>query len=115
MMRQLAALGAAVVLAGCQTNPKQTVLNLDTTDRKWSSRECVQARRAVFEYNDGERLRGLAGLANHVTPYVGTAAQTLLNWRKDPERERLNAIVRGACVSPPKRTRSASAKPRGRY
>jgi hypothetical protein len=103
------ALGGALLLAACQTNPKQTVLNLDTTDPRWKSRGCVQARRAVFEYNDGERLRGLAGLANHATPYVGTAASTLLNWRKDPERARLNEKVRAACVSPPRRLRQTAA------
>jgi hypothetical protein len=102
MSRRLAVVAAALTLAACQTNPKQTVLNLDTTDRKWSSRQCVQARKAVFRYNDGERVRAAAGLANFVTPYVGTAASTLLNLGKDPQRERLNAVVRASCVSPPK-------------
>jgi hypothetical protein len=57
----VAALALGTVVAGCQTNPKQTVLNLDTTDRKWSSPRCVAARKAVHRYNDGERLRAAAG------------------------------------------------------
>ena len=107
------ALTAAFVLAGCQTNPKQTVLNLDTTDRKWSSPRCVAARKAVYRYNDGERLRAAAGLANYVTPYVGTAVSTLLNLGKDPERERLNAIVRAECVSPPRPVRRQAGRSPG--
>jgi hypothetical protein len=103
MVRRAACLMAALAMSACQSNPKQTVLNLDTTDRKWSSKACVQARKAVFEYDDGERLRGAAGLANVVTPYVGSAAALLLSWRKDPTRARLNEQVRRACVSPPKR------------
>jgi hypothetical protein len=52
--------------------PKQTVLNLDTTDRKWMSRECVRHRKAVADYNDGERTRGVLGLADFAAPFVGT-------------------------------------------
>jgi hypothetical protein len=109
----VAALALGTVVAGCQTNPKQTVLNLDTTDRKWSSPRCVAARKAVHRYNDGERLRAAAGLANYVTPYVGTAVSTLLNLGKDPERERLNAIVRAECVSPPKPERQRAGRSPG--
>ena len=112
MWRRAAATGLALMVAGCQANPKLTVLNLDTTDRRWTSRKCVEARRAVFLYNDGERLRGLAGLANHLTPYAGTAAVSLMSWRKDPERARLNERVRIACVSPPKRAAAPGAPKR---
>ena len=114
-LKHIGALTAALMLASCQTNPKQTVLNLDTTDRKWASRECVAARKAVYDYNDGERLRGVAGLANYVVPYVGTAVSTALNLTKDPQRERLNAIVRTECVTPKRKAQSASARARGRY
>lgn len=89
-----------LLLAGCQTNPKQTVLDLDTTDRRWTSRACVQARQAVADYNDGQRARGIVGLADFVAPYAGTVASTLLSWRKDPQRAELNEIVRRACVTP---------------
>lgn len=110
-MRRGAAVLVALALAGCQTNPKQTVLNLDTTDRKWSTRECVAARKAVYAYNDGERLRGVAGLANYVVPFVGTAVSTAMNLQKDPERERLNAIVRTECVTPPRQARRSPGPP----
>lgn len=102
-------IATAVLAAGCQTNPKRTVLNLDTTDRRWSSKACVAARKAVYEYNDGEVTRGAVGMANNVTPFVGTAAAALLSWRKDPERARLNERVRQACVTPPRPPRSTRA------
>ena len=102
MVRQALMVGVLLLASACQTNPKQTVLNLDTTDRKWNSQRCVAARKAVYRYNDGERMRAAAGLANYVTPYVGTAVSTLLNLGKDPQRERLNAIVKAECVSPPR-------------
>ena len=106
----LAALALGTSVTACQTNPKQTVLNLDTTDRKWLSPRCVAARKAVHRYDDGERLRAAAGLANYVTPYVGTAVSTLLNLGKDPQRERLNAIVRAECISPPRPARQQAGR-----
>ena len=115
MKRVTVMLAVAATLGACQTNPKQTVLNLDTTDRAWLSRDCVRARKAVYAYNDGERLRAGAGLANYVAPYVGTAVSTLLNLRQDPQRERLNATVRAVCVSPPRPKAQPRRASRGRY
>ncbi len=76
------------------------MLDLDTTDRRWTSRDCVRARKAVADYDDGQRTRGIVGLANYVAPYAGTAAATFLSWRKDPQRAELNGIVQRACVTP---------------
>ena len=100
MLRQALMVGVLLLASACQTNPKQTVLNLDTTDRKWNSRACVQHRKAVADYNDGERARGVVGLANFATPYVGTAASLLMSWRKDPIRAELNRRVEQACITP---------------
>ena len=98
-MRRVFALGVAVLLAACESNPKQTVLNLDTTDRRWASRECVRHRKAAADYNDGERARALLGFADYAVPFVGTATSMLLSWRKDPHRAELNRRVQEACVS----------------
>ena len=99
-MRRVFALGVAVLLAACESNPKQTVLNLDTTDRRWASRECVRHRKAAADYNDGERARALLGFADYAVPFVGTASSLLLSWRKDPQRAELNRRIEQACVSP---------------
>ena len=52
MTRLTLVLLACLGLAACQTNPKQTVLSLDTTDPRWESAKCVAARKAVAAYND---------------------------------------------------------------
>jgi hypothetical protein len=99
MMRHALSMGLLVLLAACQANPKQTVLNLDTTDPRWSSKACVQHRKAVADYNDGERTRNVVGFADYAVPFVGTATSMLMSWRQDPHRAELNRRVQEACVS----------------
>lgn len=101
-LRSALTVAALLLAAGCQTNPKQTVLNLDTTDPKWNTRKCVAHRKAVADYNDGERTRGVVGLADYALPFAGTAASSLLSWRKDPVRAELNARVQRDCITPPR-------------
>ena len=78
------------------------MLNLDTTDPKWNTSRCIAHRKAVADYNDGERTRGVVGLADYALPFAGTAASTLLSWRKDPVRAELNARVQRDCITPPR-------------
>ena len=123
MVRQALMIGVLLLAAACQSNPKQTVLNLDTTDRKWNSRACVQHRKAVADYNDGERARAVVGFADYAVPFVGTATSLLMSWRKDPIRAQLNERVERACITPTrarmkgKPLREYAAEPRsgGRY
>lgn len=109
-------LGALVLVSACQSNPKVTVLNLDTTDPKWQSRRCIAHRKAVADYNDGERLRGVVGLADYAAPLVGTAASTFLSWRKDPVRAELNARIQRDCITrraPPRaQARAPTSRPK---
>ena len=112
MLRRALTVGVLVLVSACQVNPKQTVLNLDTTDRKWSSRECVSHRKAAADYNDGERTRAMLGLADYAVPFAGTATSLLMSWRKDPMRAELNERIRRACVS--QNNKHLSAKPTGR-
>ena len=98
-MRRAAAIGLMFLLAACQAHPKETVLNLDTTDPKWTSRQCVQHRKAVADYDDGQRVRTVVGLADYAVPFAGTVSSMLLSWRKDPHRAELNRRVQAACVS----------------
>jgi hypothetical protein len=103
MLRTVLPLGALVLLAACQSTPKQTVLNLDTTDPKWLSAECVAARKTAHRYKDGELTRAAAGIAGTVAagPVAGVAASTALSAGQDDEREDLNNKIKAACVSKP--------------
>jgi hypothetical protein len=114
MLRQALPLGLlALLIAGCQTQPKQTVLNLDTTDPAWTSFECVKARRTVHDYNDKGGLRGAVGVAGTVAagPIAGAAASTALSVTQDDEREDLNNAVKRACVSKPGERSAVAAVP----
>ena len=106
-----AAGGVALALGACVSSPKETVLNLDTTDPKWTSRKCVAARKDVARYNDGAAARGVLGVAgNLVAPFAGTATSLALSAARDDTRAKLNHRVRAACVSDPlkgKSTRTA--------
>lgn len=103
-MRRLAVwMGAAAFLVtagGCVTNPKKTVLDLDSTDPKWVSRKCVDARKAVYAYNDHSNTRTVVGIAgNLVVPFAGAASSLALSKAQDHKRRELNDEVMSACVS----------------
>jgi len=98
----LAGLATAALLAGagCATNPKTTVANLDSTDRRWNTRQCIAARKAVYEFNDHHNLHTIMGVAgNLVIPFAGAAADLTMSGEQQKERERLNTWVLDACVS----------------
>ena len=103
MVRIVLPVGALVLLAACQSSPKQTVLNLDTTDPRWLSAECVAARKAARDYNDRPLVQAAAGVAGAVAagPVAGAAASTAVSAGQDDEREDLNNKIRKACVSKP--------------
>ena len=109
MRSALVVIGAGLVLGGCVTSPKETVLNLDSTDPRWKSRSCVEARRAVFAYDDQKTSRQVVRTAGNLAfPVAGSAAALVMSRFRDDEREALNARVTKACVSPPPKTRHAS-------
>ncbi len=103
MKRAALVLGSVAFLlgaGGCVSNPKKTVLNLDTTDPKWTSRDCYAARKAVAKYHDGDMVRSVVGFAgDHALPYAGTGASLLLSQRQDHKRAEMNKWVKEACVS----------------
>jgi len=104
MFRPLSALGAcALLLAACQTTPKQTVLDLDTTDPLWVTDACIQARKTVHGYDDKEGVRAVAGVAGTVAggPIAGATAGLAMNALQDGKRGELNDEVKAACISPP--------------
>lgn len=114
MLRKALPLSAFALLAACQASPKQTVLNLDTTDPRWTSAECVAARRRAHAYDDKELTRAAAGVAGVAAagPIAGAAAATTLSLGQDDEREDLNVQIRRACVTPPAERRAIAAEGR---
>jgi hypothetical protein len=94
---------ACLALAACQSNPKQTVLNLDTTDPRWKSAECVAARKDTADYNDREGVRAATAVAGIVAgvPAAGAIANLTLNAAQDKSRKKLNRKVLAACISDP--------------
>jgi hypothetical protein len=102
--------GVGLLLAGCVSSPKQTVLDLDTTDARWTSRKCVAARKAVARYDDRQLPRKVVSvLGNLAAPFAGTGASLALNAAQDSKRKELNHRVRSACVSDPLGARSVRA------
>ncbi|HEX4098124.1 MAG TPA: hypothetical protein VHX64_15475 [Caulobacteraceae bacterium] len=103
MRRAAMLLGAMAVLAsgaGCVSNPKKTVLNLDTTDPRWISPACVAVRKHVAKYHDGDTTRAIVGFAgNFAAPYAGTGASLAMSKAQDPKRAALNKQVKDACVT----------------
>jgi hypothetical protein len=102
--------GVGLLLGGCVSSPKQTVLDLDTTDARWTSRKCVAARKAVARYDDRQLPRKVVSvLGNLAAPFAGTGASLALNAAQDGKRKELNHRVRSACVSDPLGAKSVRA------
>lgn len=114
MRRNALIVGAlAMALSACVSSPKETVLNLDTTDARWTSKRCVAARKAVARYDDRARERGLLGFVGNIAaPFAGTAASLALSAAQDKQRARLNHEVRAACISDPLKDRRVAARSR---
>lgn len=111
MRTLLVLVGAGLVLGGCVTSPKETVLALDTTDRKWTSKRCIAARKeaARFDENkDGHTVIKMVG--NLIVPFAGTATSFAMNRLRDDERAALNQKVKAACVSPPRAGRRVARR-----
>lgn len=98
------ALALAGSLQACASSPKQTVLNLDTTDRKWTSKRCVAARQEAARYNDHTRAKIALGMGgNMVVPFAGTGATLAWNASQRKSMNRLNRKIVSACVTQPVR------------
>lgn len=94
--------GAALALGACVTSPKETVLSLDTTDRKWTSKRCIAARNEAArfdEHKDGHAVIKIVG--NLIVPFAGSATSFAMNRLRDDERAELNRKMRAACTSDP--------------
>jgi len=103
---------SGLMLAGCQTNPKKTVLELDTTDPRWRSSACVAARKTAAEYNDRNGVRTATAVVGLVAgvPVAGALANLALNAAQDDEREDINNRVLAACKSDPLKVKAGRKK-----
>lgn len=108
--RVLGLAGVLLIVGGCAASPKETVLNLDTTDRKWTSRKCVAARKEVYRFDERPLTRRVVRTVGNVAlPFAGTATSMAMSASQNDEREDLNHKVRAACISDPLKGRPAKA------
>ena len=112
MTRAAPILVSCLALAACQSNPKKTVLDLDTTDPRWDSAGCVAARKDAAAYDDREGVRAATAVAGLVAgvPAAGAIANVTLNAAQDKARKKLNRKVRAACISDPLHGKGANPK-----
>jgi hypothetical protein len=102
-----------LAMSGCVSSPKQTVLDLDTTDPRWVSQRCVAARKAVARYDDQAVARGVVGVVgNLVAPFAGTATSLAMSAARDDTRAKLNHRVRANCISDPLASRRTARRTR---
>lgn len=102
-----------VLTSACVNSPKQTVLDLDTTDPRWTSKPCVAARKAVARYDDQTVARGVVGVVgNLVAPFAGTATSLAMSAARDDTRAKLNHQVRANCISDPLASRRTARRGR---
>lgn len=102
-MRSLVVLvGAGLLLSACATSPRETVLSLDSTDRKWTSKRCVEARKEAARFDENKEGHAVIKIVgNLIVPFAGTATSFAMNRLRDDEREELNRKMKAACISDP--------------
>jgi hypothetical protein len=97
--KRLIAAACILVLAGCASQPKQTLLSLDTSTAAYASAECVQARQAALEYDDKMLGRVGVGLALGLLGPLGVVGAVAMDANQNNERKRLNEIIVRACTT----------------
>jgi hypothetical protein len=95
-------LAAAVALAGCASNPHETLAGLNKRDPEYRSRECRDARRQAAQFDENRNGRTVVALAgNLLVPFAGTAAAATMTKLRDDTKRDLNNKLRAACTSDP--------------
>ena len=89
------------MLAGCASQPKATMLALNTSDPAYASADCMQARGAALAYNDNTAGRVGIGLALGLLGPIGLIGAVAMDANQNTERKRLNEIIERACTTAP--------------
>lgn len=99
-MKRLIAAACILGLAGCASQPKDTMLRLDTSNAAYASPECVQAREAALAYDDKLLGRTGVGIALGLLGPIGVVGAVAMDVNQNNERKRLNEIIVRACTAP---------------
>lgn len=101
-----------LALTACaSTNPKLTVMQLDSNDPAWAAPDCVTARQAAANFNERKGVKtaiAVAGMASGI-PGAGLVVNAALSAAEEKERKRLSNAVTAACVSAPATAVAATA------
>ena len=101
----------ALLLAGCASHPRDTILSLDMDSAKFRSKACREARQEALAYDDKPLTKGLVAVVGDlIAPFAGTAASMAMAKADDPKRERINRRLAEACMSDPLGERRAATK-----
>lgn len=98
-MKRLIAAICILGLTGCASQPKSTMLALNTTDPAYASPECVQARQAALDYDDKVLGRAGMGIALGLLGPIGLIGAVAIDANQNNERKQVNEIVTRACTT----------------
>lgn len=93
-MRAATIILAALLAAGCATDPRRTASMVDPTV---ASPSCIEARDAANAYRNHYGRAILNGMAWGLVPVVGQVVAIRADLEKRREKQRLNAAVEAAC------------------
>lgn len=99
MKKAAAAMSAmTLILAGCATNPQETLGTLNQADPKYESQSCLDARNAALAYNDKVMSRVGTGLVLGLLlgPF-GIPIAAAVDMNQNDQRKWMNAEMERRC------------------
>lgn len=115
MRSVVAVVSLALVMGGCASQPKATMLALNHADPAYASADCMQARDAALAYNDNAAGRAGVGLVMGLLGPIGLIGAVAMDVNQNTERKQVNEIVTRACTTPsaPVAETTPEPQPRG--
>lgn len=111
-MKKIAILGvacASLSASACASNPRQTLLDMDSSSPLYNTPACAQAREAALAYNDKVISRMGMGMALGLLGPVGLIGAVALDANQNNERQMLNDILARDCGIATAETDAAAA------
>ncbi len=109
-------LTTALLLAGCATHPRDTILSLNMDSAKFRSPGCRYAREMALRYDEKPLTKTAVAVAgNLMAPYAGTAASLALSARDAEKREEVNRRIAENCMEDPDAKRAERSTRRNRF